>query len=103
MPNASNSQTWSLPPLGANPSSADSGTNPGSFARKPDVGGALAFSSPDTPGMPAPSDKTAWDFMPPDWNCEDGHWVAPAGFAPVTQLEHARLGKIGRASCRERV
>ena len=94
MSNTSNSQTWSLPPLGANPSSTDSGTNPGSFARKPDVGGALAFSSPDTPGMPAPSDKTAWDFMPPDWNYVDGHWVAPAGFAPVTQLEHARLGSV---------
>jgi len=94
MPNASNSQTWSLPPLGANPSSAGAGTNPGSFACKPDLGGALAFSSPDTPGMPAPSDKTAWDFMPADWNYADGHWVAPAGFTPVTQLEHARLGSV---------
>ncbi|MCC5822222.1 MAG: phosphomethylpyrimidine synthase [Planctomycetes bacterium] len=28
------------------------------------------FSSPDTPGMPAPSDKTAWDFLPDDWTVE---------------------------------
>jgi len=42
------------------------------------------FSSPDTPGMPGLSEKTAWDFNP-----------APrdAGQA-VTQLEHARLGAI---------
>jgi len=44
--------------------------------------------------MPAPSDKTAWDFMPPDWRHEEGHWVPPAGFLAVTQLEHARLGTI---------
>ena len=48
------------------------GTNPGSFANPPDIGGALSFSSPDTPGMPPPSDKTAWDFMPPDWTQKDG-------------------------------
>jgi phosphomethylpyrimidine synthase len=46
------------------------------------VGGPLAFSSPDTPGMPAPSSKTAWDFMP------------RTELPPVTQLEHARLGHI---------
>jgi phosphomethylpyrimidine synthase len=28
------------------------------------------FASPDTPGMPAPSDKTAWDFLPPGWRVE---------------------------------
>ncbi|MCZ6464115.1 MAG: phosphomethylpyrimidine synthase ThiC, partial [Proteobacteria bacterium] len=44
--------------------------------------------------MPAPSDKTAWDFMPPDWRRVDGAWVAPDGFVPVTQLEHARLDTI---------
>ena len=42
------------------------GTNPGSFANPADIGGPLSFSSPDTPGMPQPSDKTAWDFMPSD-------------------------------------
>jgi phosphomethylpyrimidine synthase len=74
----------SLPMRGAeNPGRGD-GTNPGSFANRADVGGPLSFSSPDTPGMPAPSDKTAWDFMP-----------AP-GLArePVTQLESARLGIV---------
>jgi len=42
--------------------------------------------------MPTVSGKTAWDFMPEDWSFEDGQWQAPAGFVPVTQLEHARLG-----------
>jgi len=28
------------------------------------------FSSPDTPGMPAPSEKTAWDFLPEGWTVE---------------------------------
>jgi phosphomethylpyrimidine synthase len=86
---------WQLPALGNNPSSAGSGTTPGSFARAPQIGGPLGFSSPDTPGMPAPSPRTAWDFMPADWTRrEDGSWSAPAGFEPVTQLEHARLGRI---------
>ena len=72
----------SLPMRGAeNPGRGD-GTNPGSFANRADVGGPLSFSSPDTPGMPAPSDKTAWDFM----------GQAPA--TPVTQLESARLGIV---------
>jgi len=44
--------------------------------------------------MPAPSHKTAWDFMPDDWHKVDGRWQAPTGFVPVTQLEHARLGLI---------
>lgn len=97
-------------------------TSPGSFANKPDVGGPLAFSSPDTPGMPQPSDKTAWDFMPNDWSVEvvesasvkpsasspcaheahvftDAKGVTrrittPPGFTPITQLESARLGII---------
>lgn len=88
-------------------------TSPGSFANKPDIGGPLAFSSPDTPGMPAPSDKTAWDFLPEGWTIEaapdhasgcKGHnktgvgefirCAAPDGFAPITQLESARLGII---------
>jgi phosphomethylpyrimidine synthase len=45
-------------------------TTPGSFALAPDIGGPLMFASPDTPGMPAPSTKTAWDFMPEDWLVE---------------------------------
>ncbi|HEV8003079.1 MAG TPA: phosphomethylpyrimidine synthase ThiC [Planctomycetaceae bacterium] len=53
--------------------------------------------------MPAPSMKTAWDFMPAGWVRRPGFeseyesseaWAPPAGFSPVTQLEHARLGTI---------
>jgi len=64
------------PPLrGArNPGATPSVTTPGSFALAPDLGGPLMFASPDTPGMPAPSTKTAWDFMPEDWLVETlGH------------------------------
>ncbi len=84
------------PPLhGAHhPSTRREGTGPGSFALAADVGGPMTFSSPDTPGMPAPSEKTAWDFMPSDWTQVDGRWVPPEGFVPVTQLEHARLGTV---------
>ena len=60
--------TRTLPLRGAaNPSSFRDGTNPGSFANAPNLGGALSFSSPDTPGMPQPSDKTAWNFLPEGW------------------------------------
>ncbi len=85
---------YQLPPIGGNPSSRRAGTTPGSFANESQIGGPLAFSSPDTPGMPAPSDKTAWDFMPADWKREGDRWLAPQGFVPVTQLEHARLGIV---------
>jgi len=107
------SHSWSLPLRGAhNPSSAAEGTNPGSFALPPDIGGPLSFSSPDTPGMPQPSSKTAWDFLPSDWTIEAadqgqgcaGHnhpeigefirCVAPDSFEAVTQLESARLGIV---------
>jgi len=91
---SSSRRSMSLPPLGSNPSSAQQGTTPGSFAQPPRLGGALSFSSPDTPGMPAPSRLTAWDFMPPDWRREGERWIAPAGFEPITQLEHARLGVV---------
>jgi phosphomethylpyrimidine synthase len=84
-----------LPLRGAhNPSSRREGTNPGSFANAPELGAPLAYSSPDTPGMPAPSDKTAWDFLPLGWRHEAGRAVAPAGFVPVTQIESARTGVI---------
>jgi phosphomethylpyrimidine synthase len=91
----------------SDPSSTHAGTTPGSFARAPRIAagrsGALTYSSPDTPNMPAPSEKTAWDFMPDDWTCLAGFennfehaaaWQAPAGFEPITQLEFARLGII---------
>ena len=87
--------TLPLPLRGAhNPSTLREGTSPGSFANAARVGSALTFSSPDTPGMPAPSTKTAWDFMPPDWTLVDGRWTPPAGFEPRTQLEFARLGIV---------
>ena len=91
----------------ADPSSVHAGTTPGSFARAPRIAagraGALTFASPDTPGMPLPSEKTAWDFMPADWVLRPGFegrhesseaWQPPAGFQPCTQLEFARLGMI---------
>jgi phosphomethylpyrimidine synthase len=86
---------YELPRGGANPSSRAQGTTPGSFANAPELGRPLAFSSPDTPGMPQPSPRSAWDFMPHDWRRDaDGRWSAPDGFVPVTQLEHARLGTV---------
>ena len=76
---------FSLPLRGApNPSTGAQGTTPGSFAREPEIGGPLAYSSPDTPGMPAPSDKSAWDFNPAPRSAADA----------VTQLEKARLGVV---------
>lgn len=77
------SQAHALPLAGAsNPSTEKQGTSVGSFANEGNVGGANTFSSPDTPGMPTASSKTAWDFnQSPHTN-------------PVTQLEHARLGTI---------
>ncbi len=88
-------QQLKLPLHGAhNPSSDQSGTTPGSFANKSDIGGARMFSSPDTPGMPAPSDKTAWDFLPDGWRRDGAFAKAPEGFVAVTQLEHARLGHV---------
>jgi phosphomethylpyrimidine synthase len=84
-----------LPLRGAqNPSTAGEGTNPGSFANRPQIGGPLSFSSPDTPGMPAPSGKTAWDFLPEGWKRDGSRALAPSGFVPVTQLESARLGVL---------
>ena len=53
--------------------------------------------------MPAPSEKTAWDFMPIDWTLKPGlesdyeraeAWHVPDDFEPVTQLENARRGVI---------
>ena len=98
-----------LPMHGAlNPSSSLSGTTPGCFANKPDIGGPLSYSSPDTPGMPLASSLTAWDFLPEGWTIEvhpDGclghnqgdepvRAIPVSGFIPVTQLEHARLGNV---------
>jgi len=86
-------ERWA-PRVTHNPSTLREGTNPGSFANPPDIGGPLTFSSPNTPGMPPPSSRSAWDFLPAGWRREAGGCQAPAGFRPVTQLEHARLGAI---------
>ena len=98
---------FSLPPLGGNASSTSAGTSPASFAAPSRIAagaaGRFTFTSPDTPGMPDPSTKTAWDFMPADWVRRPGFeanyesavaWQSPAGFTAVTQLEHARLGIV---------
>jgi len=82
------------PARGNNPSTTEQGTTPGSFALPPQIGTPYSFSSPDSPGMPEPSDWTAWDFLPGDWQTGEESAVAPDGFEASTQLEHARLGRI---------
>ena len=114
--------TFDPPTAGAhNPSTEAQGTTPGSFALAADIGGPLTFASPDTPGMPAPSPHTAWDFLPEGWTIEEhpdgcrGHnqgdraiRAVPSdpSFEPVTQLESARLGivtpQMSRVAERER-
>jgi len=79
---------------GNDPSTTGCGTTPGSFARPAGIGTPWTFSSPDTPGMPPPSEKTAGDFLPPGWERTDDGVSAPAGFEPLTQLESARMGII---------
>ncbi len=55
---------------GGQAASGTATTTPGSFANAPDLGGPLAYSSPNTPGMPEPSPYTAWDFLPEGWTVE---------------------------------
>jgi hypothetical protein len=55
-------RSFVLPPVAGNPSTKRQGTSPGSFANKGAVGTAMAYSSPDTPGMPGVSSITAMDF-----------------------------------------
>ena len=116
-------EKFRVPLRGASNPGSTPATTPGAFANAPDIGGPLAYSSPDTPGMPQPSAKTAWDFLPDGWEMEfiadgDGETerrrdevgrrsvvftdsntitrrvTVPADFQPITQLEHARLGTI---------
>ncbi|MCC6423209.1 MAG: phosphomethylpyrimidine synthase [Phycisphaerales bacterium] len=75
-------QSFELPPLGDNPSTDRQGTSPGSFALRGRVGTPWTFSSPDTPGMPQPSNLTAMDF------------ASPRDVEGKTQLEMARRGII---------
>src|SRR5689334_25298115 len=88
-------RSYALPPIGDNPSTDRQGTTPGSFALPGRIGGPYTFSSPDTPGMPGVSEKTAWDFLPNGW-ARTGEQSARSReeFRPVTQLESARLGIV---------
>src|SRR5947209_4953275 len=75
-------RSYSLPPLGDNPSSEIQGTTPGSFALRGQVGTPYMYSSPDTPGMPSVSNITAMDF------------ASPRDHEGKTQLEEARAGRV---------
>jgi phosphomethylpyrimidine synthase len=77
-------QEFALPPVGGNPSGEAEGTSPGSFAMPGRMGTAWTFSSPDTAGMPAPSDVTAMDF------------ARELDREGKTQLEAARCGVVTR-------
>jgi phosphomethylpyrimidine synthase len=79
---ASTEMTFTLPPLGNNPSTDRQGTSPGSCANLGQVGGPQTFSSPDTAGMPGLSDLTAMDF-PADSDRDE-----------KTQLAAARRGTV---------
>jgi phosphomethylpyrimidine synthase len=76
-------RNYALPPLGDNPSSDRQGTTPGSFANAGRIGTPLTYSSPNTPGMPEPSELTAMDFRD-----------ATRDRAHKTQLEAARDGIV---------
>ena len=92
-----NTDRFQRPYRGAlDPSSKSQGTTPGCFANSADIGGPLMFSSPDTPGMPPPSGKTAWDSLPPSQSRGELPRTASTGggSGAITQLEHARLGII---------
>ncbi|MFO0800636.1 MAG: phosphomethylpyrimidine synthase [Gemmataceae bacterium] len=90
-----------LPPLGLNPSSTAQGTTPGSFANRPALTpgplGARTFSSPDTPGMPAASGKTAWDFLPDGWMTDTFELPSskqrPADTVPEIKTPHLGNGE----------
>ena len=76
---------------------------PGSFANPPEIGGPLAFSSPDTPGMPAPSRRTAWDFMPPGWIARRRRRLARARRLRAGHAARARAARHRDAARCERV
>ncbi len=73
-----------------NPSTTAAGTSPGSFANAPAIGTPYMFSSPDTPGMPAPSTKTAWDFLPEGWTARTlaEHDHAPTATERASDPDH---------------
>src|SRR3954468_12491928 len=75
-------RSFPLPPVGDNPSTDRQGTTPGSFANRGRVGTPWTYSSPDTPGMPQPSDLTALNF------------ARGLDREAKTQLEEARIGHV---------
>ena len=75
-------RSFVLPQVGDNPSTERQGTTPGSFANRGRVGTAWTYSSPDTPGMPQPSDVTAMEF------------ARELDREAKTQLEEARIGRV---------
>jgi phosphomethylpyrimidine synthase len=88
-PTDAHAAAYALPPIGNDPGTG-AATTPGSFAKQPDIGGPDTFASPDTPGMPGVSDKTAWDFLPDDWSLE----VIDTN-APIPQDEDAQTTMPG--------
>src|SRR3954471_5478611 len=78
----SSDRSFTLPPVGDNPSTDRQGTTPGSFANRGRVGTPWTFSSSDTPGMPQPSDVTAMAF------------ARDLDRQAKTQLEEARTGRV---------
>ncbi|MFT3683720.1 MAG: phosphomethylpyrimidine synthase [Phycisphaerales bacterium] len=108
--NASPLSRFRAPMHGAhNPGTEPTATTPGSFALAHDVGGARTFASPDTPGMPAPSTKTAWDFLPEGWSVtriESAGQFAWMGrvesgnpHVPAAEVAPANDGERGTAAC----
>ncbi len=83
---------------GTNPATLREGTTPGSFALTPDIGGALMFASPDTPGMPVPSTKTAWDFLPEGWTLHKVSRCQGAKVSSQTSLDASGSGRLSAAS-----
>ncbi|HRQ72603.1 MAG TPA: phosphomethylpyrimidine synthase ThiC [Phycisphaerales bacterium] len=77
----------------SNPGREPSATTPGSFANAPNIGGPLAFSSPDTPRTPPPSPRTAWDFLPEGWTIEP----APDHATGCAGHNHPEIARFIRA------
>ena len=87
-------RSYALPRVGNKLGPRGQGTTPGSFARPPRVGSPWTFASPDTPGMPPPSERTAWDFLPDGWSRDAAVNLESQTSNSVTQLEHARRGVV---------
>ena len=82
MSQVTSDRSFSVPPVGDNPSTDRQGTTPGSFANRGRVGTAYSYSSPDTPSMPGVSDLSALDFS------------STRDYEGKTQLQEARAGRV---------